>query len=506
MAKGKKVAKDLADDWIKQVVTGQRHKLAHKADGGEIKDPAPETPAPESEPAPETPRAVDAIPVDKGSAAGLVRDNWSKINAAIEEASGYKDGGAVSAENAKEKPPVFSQEEALTGSGGIALPEPARITLQLPAPPPYNAEKEGKAVKTTSGYKNGGCVKKMVAGGDVDGPGTGTSDSVPAMLSDGEYVLPADTVDAVGKATLDKLKAATHTPVSKPQTRGMVVHLVDGGDLEAQKAAQAASDRAALVKSFSLQNPLMAAGMDIATLPGRGLGGAYNTAARLPNALGANLPTIADNSAFFGGNSASMTPYYDKLRQPEQPAAVAPTSTATTAADNAPLAPTAPAATPAVAKPIVAPNFMPTLSGPNTAQDMVLEGRNLMNTQGIGGFVQAKGLNRMAQTVNQTNEPLVRGQYELRNTAMTANERLEQAKLTEHQRLQNQETWTQDKNMMGELMGYGRTKGGTPQYVTKESLMAKPTLAQFLAKARPVNPKATDEQLTAHYNTTYAAP
>ena len=79
------------------------------------------------------------------------------------------------------------------------------------------------------------------------------------------------------------------------------------------------------------------------------------------------------------------------------------------------------------------------------------EGRNLMNTQGIGGFVQAKGLNRMAQTVNQTNEPLIRGQYELQNTAMTANERLEQAKLAEHQRQQNLETWTPDKDMMGEL-------------------------------------------------------
>jgi hypothetical protein len=121
---------------------------------------------------------------------------------------------------------------------------------------------------------------------------------------------------------------------------------------------------------------------------------------------------------------------------------------------------------------------MPTMSGPNTAQDMISEGRNLMNTQGIGGFVQAKGLNRMAQTVNQTNEPLVRGQYELQNTAMTANERLEQAKLAERQRQQNQETWTPDKNMMGELHGYGRTKGGVPQYVTKESLMAKPTVAE----------------------------
>ena len=88
-----------------------------------------------------------------------------------------------------------------------------------------------KKIDEASGYKNGGCVKRMEKGGDVDGPGTGTSDSVPAMLSDGEYVLPADTVDAVGKATLDKLKAATHTPVNTPKMRGMVKMLADGGEI-----------------------------------------------------------------------------------------------------------------------------------------------------------------------------------------------------------------------------------------------------------------------------------
>ncbi len=35
-------------------------------------------------------------------------------------------------------------------------------------------------------------------GGGVVGPGTGTSDNIPAMLSNGEYVLPADTVNGMG--------------------------------------------------------------------------------------------------------------------------------------------------------------------------------------------------------------------------------------------------------------------------------------------------------------------
>ncbi|WP_277271401.1 tape measure protein, partial [Phascolarctobacterium succinatutens] len=40
--------------------------------------------------------------------------------------------------------------------------------------------------------------KGLATGGSVDGPGTGTSDSVPAMLSNGEYVLNAQAVDRLG--------------------------------------------------------------------------------------------------------------------------------------------------------------------------------------------------------------------------------------------------------------------------------------------------------------------
>ena len=70
-------------------------------------------------------------------------------------------------------------------------------------------EQERKA----SSYADGGRVRPR---GFVAGPGTGTSDSIKARLSDGEYVLPADTVQAVGVDALDALKDATHTPVAKP--------------------------------------------------------------------------------------------------------------------------------------------------------------------------------------------------------------------------------------------------------------------------------------------------
>lgn len=47
--------------------------------------------------------------------------------------------------------------------------------------------------------------KALATGGSVAGPGTGTSDSVPAMLSNGEYVLNAQAVDRLGVPFLNGL-------------------------------------------------------------------------------------------------------------------------------------------------------------------------------------------------------------------------------------------------------------------------------------------------------------
>ncbi len=46
-------------------------------------------------------------------------------------------------------------------------------------------------------------TKEFTGSGEVDGPGTGTSDSIPAMLSDGEFVFTAKAVKQIG---VDKLR------------------------------------------------------------------------------------------------------------------------------------------------------------------------------------------------------------------------------------------------------------------------------------------------------------
>jgi hypothetical protein len=58
-----------------------------------------------------------------------------------------------------------------------------------------------------------------VGPGPVRGPGGPVDDKIPAMLSNGEYVLPADTVQKIGKRKLDKLVKETHTPAAVQRKR-----------------------------------------------------------------------------------------------------------------------------------------------------------------------------------------------------------------------------------------------------------------------------------------------
>ncbi|GAX57338.1 phage tail tape measure protein [Streptomyces olivochromogenes] len=57
------------------------------------------------------------------------------------------------------------------------------------------------------GYADGGAIQYMPFGGRVVGPGTGTSDSIPALVSNGEYVIKADAVRKYGTHMFDRLNA-----------------------------------------------------------------------------------------------------------------------------------------------------------------------------------------------------------------------------------------------------------------------------------------------------------
>ena len=60
----------------------------------------------------------------------------------------------------------------------------------------------------------GGYGAGAANGGEVKGKGTGTSDSIKALVSDGEYIMSADVVNKLGAQFFDQLQEAFHTPVT----------------------------------------------------------------------------------------------------------------------------------------------------------------------------------------------------------------------------------------------------------------------------------------------------
>ena len=70
-------------------------------------------------------------------------------------------------------------------------------------------------------------IQKKAMGGYSTGAGTGTSDSIPAMLSNGEYVLRSSAVDRIGIGTLNAMNAGAVPQFSEG---GSVGDVVSGGN------------------------------------------------------------------------------------------------------------------------------------------------------------------------------------------------------------------------------------------------------------------------------------
>jgi TP901 family phage tail tape measure protein len=63
---------------------------------------------------------------------------------------------------------------------------------------------------------------RVASGGSVSGPGTGTSDSIPAMLSNGEYVVKAAAAKKLGRRFLDSVNAGKPRPLPGMRPNNMV--------------------------------------------------------------------------------------------------------------------------------------------------------------------------------------------------------------------------------------------------------------------------------------------
>jgi hypothetical protein len=67
----------------------------------------------------------------------------------------------------------------------------------------YNLDNEEERKQYFEDLRARQGAETLADGGEVEGPGTGTSDSVPAMLSDGEFVLTAKAVRGAGGGDRD---------------------------------------------------------------------------------------------------------------------------------------------------------------------------------------------------------------------------------------------------------------------------------------------------------------
>jgi hypothetical protein len=109
-------------------------------------------------------------------------------------APGYAKGGAVDSalKRAAQDPYQVARTEGLLYSGPQAAQAAGQAIQQLSQP-------NNQGIMAAQGLRNGGQPKHFPRKtGPINGPGTGTSDSIPAMLSDGEFVFTARAVRNAG--------------------------------------------------------------------------------------------------------------------------------------------------------------------------------------------------------------------------------------------------------------------------------------------------------------------
>ena len=115
---------------------------------------------------------------------------------------------------------------------------------QYPQPQQPQEEEEQPSRPAPAGFR-------FADGGRVAGKGGRTDDKVgPVMLSDEEYVLPADTADAIGRDVLDQLRLHTHDfkddrkESALRKQHGAADHLADGGSPDWLEKGKALGQRA----------------------------------------------------------------------------------------------------------------------------------------------------------------------------------------------------------------------------------------------------------------------
>lgn len=104
----------------------------------------------------------------------------------------------------------YKAEKASAAATPAPTPTPAPGTISGYAGMTALQQREKAA-----GLKNGGVVKNCVTGGAIRGKGTATSDEIPIMASNGEFMIKASAVKKIGIEALEALNALGDAPDEK---------------------------------------------------------------------------------------------------------------------------------------------------------------------------------------------------------------------------------------------------------------------------------------------------
>lgn len=105
----------------------------------------------------------------------------------------------------------FAMASSIVNAHLAAVQATADITL------PFLGKVAASKVILAMGYANAGLIaaqtiQGFATGGYVSGPGSSTSDDIPAMLSNGEFVMKASTVKTIGPDVLDRINRTGSMP------------------------------------------------------------------------------------------------------------------------------------------------------------------------------------------------------------------------------------------------------------------------------------------------------
>lgn len=139
------------------------------------------------------------------------------------EAAAGGTNGAVGALSGRSRQ-IDAAVDSAVGTPAARGFQPTRAPT--PAPNPNATPDNPTGIRFANGGEVRGFRPGKDRGGPVRGPGTGTSDEVPAKVPDGTYIMPADSTQAVGEGQLAAMGARGFKP--KAERGGVDVQLSNG--------------------------------------------------------------------------------------------------------------------------------------------------------------------------------------------------------------------------------------------------------------------------------------